>query len=754
MRLVIERCVRTTLRTVMRRRISFAGVVIVAFVATLAAVRSEDHDAKPYGIEKYVPVTTSTVIGSPDPPPPYRVEKLFPKLKINYPICVRPQPNTDLMFCIDETSPYSPTRICRFRQDADAAELEILLPLKDVAYDIVFHPRYVENGYVYIGSNGADQAGKIKTRITRYVVDRRPPYKFDPASATVIIDWESNGHNGGSIAFGNDGMMYVTSGDGTADSDGNIAGQDMTKLLSKVLRIDVDHPDPGKMYSVPKDNPFVGREGIRPETWAYGLRNPWRLTYDSKSDQLWVGQNGQDLWEQAYLVHPGENYGWSIMEGSHSFYPDRKQGPTPIVMPTVEHHHSEFRSLTGGVVYRGKKYPELDGVYIYGDYSTGKIWGVKHDGRKVIWNRELADSHLQITWIGADHEGELIIADHRGDGKGGFYTFAPMPKGVISHFPRKLSESGLFESVSGNRMKAGAIPYSVNAALWSDGAYKERWMVLPGESPKIDFTKSRGWGFPDRTVLVKSFALEMEAGNSKSRKWIETRFLTKQDGEWYGYSYLWNDEQTDATLVDRGGLDKEYSIRSAAETRTQKWHYPSRAECMVCHSRAANFVLGLSELQMNRDHDYGGIVDNQIRELKHLGVLKMSAEDEKTPALADSQSNKLVDPYDRTQDIDKRARSWIHANCSQCHVEAGGGNARMELEFTTAREGMRVFDVKPLHHTFGLPDARLIAPGHPERSVLLHRISNRGDGHMPPLATNVVDREAVELVREWIEKSK
>jgi uncharacterized repeat protein (TIGR03806 family) len=765
------------------------GLIITA-AATLTFVRADTQSKqKPYGIAKYIPVTTSTVVGSPEPPPPYRVEKLFPKLKINYPICVRPQPHTDLMFAIDEDAPYGPTRICRFHDNPDADNLEVLLPLKDVAYDIVFHPHYLENGYVYIGSNGADATGKIKTRVTRYIVDRKPPYKFDPKSATVIIDWESNGHNGGSIAFGNDGMMYVTSGDGTADSDGNIAGQDMTKLLSKVLRIDIDHPDPGKTYSVPKDNPFVGRDGIRPETWAYGFRNPWRMTYDSKSDQLWVGQNGQDLWEQAYLVHPGENYGWSIMEGSHPFYTDRKQGPTPIVKPTVEHHHSEFRSLTGGVVYRGKKFPDLDGAYIYGDYSTGKIWGVKHDGKQVVWNRELADSHLQITWIGADHHGELIIADHRGNGKGGFYTFVPTPKGIVSNFPKKLSESGLFESVAGHRMTAGAIPYSVNAQLWSDGAHKERWMVLPGEAPKIDFTHSRGWGFPDKTILVKSFALEMEAGDPKSRKWIETRFLTKQDGEWYGYSYLWNDEQTDATLVDRHGLDKEFVIRSSQGEQKQKWHYPSRAECMVCHSRAANFVLGLSELQMNRDHDYGGVVDNQLRELEHLGLMQVNTPEElkkqfteqatakglkekrvdeyvqkqlqqeaKSPgsamAFSADRYKHLVNPYDRTQDLDKRARSWIHANCSQCHVEAGGGNAKMELEFTTDRVGMRIFDVKPVHHTFGLPDARLIAPGHPERSVILHRISNRGEGHMPPLATNIVDREGVELIREWIEKSK
>src|SRR5947208_8848038 len=113
-------------------------------------------------------------------------------------------------------------------------------------------------------------------------MDRRPPYKLVPASVKLIIEWESNGHNGGAVAFGHDGMLYVTAGDGTSDSDTNIVGQDLGNLLSKVLRLDVDHPDPGKPYAVPKDNPFVGRKGARPETWAYGLRNPWRMTVDKK----------------------------------------------------------------------------------------------------------------------------------------------------------------------------------------------------------------------------------------------------------------------------------------------------------------------------------------------------------------------------------------------------------------------------------------------------------------------------------------
>ncbi|MBN8927723.1 MAG: hypothetical protein J0H19_13990, partial [Rhodospirillales bacterium] len=165
------------------------------------------------------------------------------------------------------------------------------------------------------------------------------------------------------------------------------------------------------------------------------------------------------------------------------------------------------------------------------------------------------------------------------------------------------------------------IPYSVNAPFWSDGAHKERFLAVPEGT--IGYRHSNGWEFPDRAVLVKSFALEMKEGDPTSRKWIETRFLTRQAGEWYGYSYVWNDAGTDATLVEAGGSDRAFTIRTADGERKQEWHYPSRAECMVCHSRAQNFVLGLCELQMNRDHDYGaGRPENQIRALERLGLFR------------------------------------------------------------------------------------------------------------------------------------
>ena len=226
---------------------------------------------------------------------------------------------------------------------------------------MAFHPDYERNGYVYIGLNGPMRGRKKTSQVVRYTVDRRPPHRVDPESKLLIIEWPSNGHDGGDLAFGNDGFLYVSSGDGSSDSDADLTGQSLDDLLAAVLRIDVDHPDPGRNYGVPKDNPFVDRPGARPEIWAYGLRNPWRLSYDRESGQLWVGQNGQDLWEQVYLIQKGANYGWSLIEGSHVFNARRKAGPDPISPPAAEHPHSEARSLTGGRVYRGKRCPTSSG---------------------------------------------------------------------------------------------------------------------------------------------------------------------------------------------------------------------------------------------------------------------------------------------------------------------------------------------------------------------------------------------------------
>lgn len=706
-------------------------------------------DEKPFGIEQRVPWTVSRVVGRPDPSPPYTVEKMFTQLEWKALLYVAPEPGSDRLLVVEQGGERDrPSKIFRIRNSSNTEDKETFLEIPErLVYGVTFHPQFRTNGYIYVFSNGRSGQGNGTNRVARFVMDRDPPYRCDPESETVILEWRSGGHDGGDLAFGHDGMLYITSGDGTSDSDAWVSGQNVSNLLAALLRIDVDHPDPGRQYSIPPDNPFVHLDGARPEIWAYGFRNPWRMTVDKETGAIWVGNNGQDLWETAHRVLPGENYGWSVYEGSHPFYLNRKRGPTPIVQPTIEHSHADFRSLTGGVVYYGSKLPNLNGVYVYGDYSTGKIWGARHNGTELTWHRELADSSLQIASFTVDHNGDLLIVDH-GDS---IYRLVPSPEDHSwTNFPTRLSETGLFESVSKHQPHVGLIPYSVNVPGWVDSGRPERFIAVPDEG-KVVFTRNGGWNFPEGTVLVQTLSVESEGERKEPWRRVETRLLTRQQGEWAAYTYLWNEDQSDATLVGAQGdtidlFTTDQDISNGEGKRP--WRVPSRTECMVCHSRAANYVLGLTTLQMNKDHDYGEVRDNQLRALEHIDVFK-----EALPRSSDRLS-RLVNPYDVTQDLDARARSYLHANCSVCHVEAGGGNSQMQLQFSTSRRRMNLFEARPQHDTFGIANAMLIAPGDPERSVLYQRISRRGRGQMPPLVTSQVDKEAVKLFSDWIAQMK
>lgn len=728
-----------------------------------------------WGIDKRIPWTSSRVVGAPEPPPPFRGVRAFPKLTFANPLYLMAEPatagkgedtNKGRLFVVEQRG-----RIAGFKNDAQVDETVEFLKLKDrETYGMMFHPKYAENRWVYVFSNLAmeDDKKRKRNRVSRFTVGREPPFVCDVDSETIIIEWESNGHNGGDMAIGPDGMLYISAGDGTSDSDTNLTGQKISDLNSGMIRIDIERPDPGKAYAIPKDNPFVDIPDARHELWAYGFRNPWRIHFDPQGN-LWCGDIGQDQWEMIEIVRRGDNYGWSIVEGGYPFYLERQPGPHPIVKPLIALPHSEARSITGGVTYLGTKFPDLRGAYVYGDFATGKIWAARYDGKQLTENREIADTEIQVLGFGIDRDGEIYLVDYAGL----LWTLERTPPETNSRpFPRKLSETGVFQSVRGHVVDLALVPYSVNSALWSDHAHKERFIGLPGTS-QIEFTENGAWHFPEGAVLVKSFALETEVGNTASRKWIETRLLVIQQKEWAGYSYLWNDEQTDAELVASSGADKAFTIRDAAAPdgkRTQVWHYPSRTECMVCHSRAAGFVLGLNTLQMNRDHDYGGKTANQLSTLEHIGALRIRTAGKRTggndPRNLDEEGWKfadklpkrpaeyarLPDPADETADLEARVRSYLHANCAQCHVSAGGGNSAMELAFKAARDKVNIIDVPPLHDKFGLPDARIIAPGAPERSVMLARISRRGKGQMPPLATAVPDEAGIRLMRRWIEE--
>ncbi len=719
---------------------SFRLALACSMSATLIAAIAGPcpGDDRPHGIPARVPWTASRLVGSPEPPSPYGVEKTFTRIAWKTPIYMAPEPGSDRLWVVQaEGGPENGSRILRTKDDPESVETELLLEVSNrLIYSVCFHPDFATNGFVYVFSNSPKDKPSRKNQITRYTVQREAPFRLAFDSAEVVIEWKSAGHDGGDMAFGPDGMLYLTTGDGTTDSDAWNSGQTLNDLLGSVLRIDVNRRDPGLRYSVPRDNPFVNTPEARPEIWAYGLRNPWRMGADLKSGQIWVGNNGQDLWETAHLIRRGENYGWSVYEGSHPFYLGRRRGPTPIVAPTIEHPHSEFRSLTGGIVYRGERLPELDGAYIYGDHSSGRIWGMKHDGEKVIWHRELADTSLQITAFRVDQRGELLITDYGG----AIYRLTQSAKNAPqSAFPKLLSETGLYASTKDVRPERGLIPYSVNAEGWNDGAVAERFMAIPGEA-KVGFDAGRGWNLPDGTALVQTLSREIEPGREASRTRIETRVLLRQQGEWEGYSYRWNPDQSDAVLVPKEGAD--------GEPGGHAWRYPSRSECMSCHSRAAGFVLGVTGAQLNRDHLYEGGTDHQIRALAYIQLFQ------NPPTLPPQMLDKLINPRDASGEIERRARTYLHVNCSVCHVEAGGGNAKMELGLTTPREKMNLLEARPQHETFGLRNAMLVAPGEPDRSVLLKRLSVRGRGQMPPLVAQQVDEGAVKLMSDWIAQLK
>ncbi len=682
----------------------------------------------------------SRVIGSPDPPLPYVTRKVWDNLPVKKPLELKRVPGTtDLLAYVDHhESKQSISSLWVFKDTQEVkTKIESLTLENDLIYGFCFHPKFKENGFIFLHTSGprrGDGSKKKRCRITRWVMDQKT-YLVDSNSEKIFVEWESNGHDGGGVIFGLDGMLYITTGDGSSDSDINLTGQRIDLLLSKVLRINVDQIGKGKPYSIPEDNPFLNTKNAAPETWAHGFRNPWRITCDTKTGDIWVGENGQDMWESVKRVERGANYGWSKYEGSHPFYLERKLGPGRLRKPTFEHHHREARSLTGGVVYYGKGLPELNGAYVYGDYATGKIWAGKNDGQKVLWHKEIADTSFAITGFASDVHGNLIVIDERT----GFYKLILNEnREGAAKFPLLLSETGLFKNVSKHEPAPGVFRYEVNVPHWVDGANSEHFLAVPG-SGKMRFNINRGWDAPDQSVLVQTLSVEKQR--------IETRLLTKQQGEWSGYSYKWNKAQTDALLVDREGEFLSLSVN-------RNWNIPSRAECMMCHARAAKYTLGLTGLQMNRDVVRSGKKVNQITYLAKQGVLDGVRPEKYEGKLGLGQS-RLPNPYDSDSDLQTRVRSYWKVNCAHCHIEAGGGNSQINLEWGRALKDTLTVGVKPVHSSFGLGEqAEIVSPGKISHSVMLQRIIRPENGRMPPVGGVRPDLKWIELFTQWVSELK
>ena len=702
--------------------------------------------------------TTSNIYGSPDPPSRYRIKRSFPQLKFDEPVAMALIPGTNRMVVVERYG-----KLKSFEHQPSASTTELFFDLAKAlnveqlqTYGITFHPQYEQNGYVFLAYR---RDGENPTRVARFRVPAGDPMQIDPHSKKLIIAWPG-GHDGGCLKFGPDGFLYISNGDRGGLHDPGEVGQGLDELQSSIIRIDVNVED-DSAYAIPSDNPFIDQPDARPEIWAYGFRNPWRMSFDRDTGDLWTADVGEDLWESVHLVVKAGNYGWSVMEGGHPFRPQRQRGPTPIRAPIIAHDHSAARSITGGYVYRGKTHSELFGHYIYGDYDTGKVWSLKFDGTQITRHEELCDTTLRLVAFTETKEGELYLIDHIG---GQIFELERNHAVDTSiDFPRRLSETGLFRSTEQLTPATGLIEYDVIVPQWCDGATKQRYMALPDFS-QIEFETitfpgrggRHGWKFPDGAVLVETLSIEMEVGNPASQQRLETRILhherlngSEQVGDqyWRGYTYVWNDEQTDALLLeDPQGMDRSLLIQDASAPdgqREQTWHFPSRTECATCHNMAAKYVLGCQTLQMNRSSGHA-LHRNQIDHLRKSGIFAapLPPESHELPKLTDFRREDLP--------LADRARSYLHANCSHCHRNGGGGNAPFFALASIDLKRTRMIDTRPSQSSFYIPQAAIVKPGDPFRSMIYYRMNVTGGSRMPRLGSQVVHDQAVNLIFNWI----
>ncbi|MEM8928247.1 MAG: PQQ-dependent sugar dehydrogenase [Bacteroidota bacterium] len=328
----------------------------------------------------------------------------FPNLSFNQPLDLQsPDDGTNRIFVVEKGG-----LIKVFPNDMGTVQFEVFMDVGNAIsteseqglLGLAFHPNFSSNGFFYVHYN----PNTTISRISRFQAINNTT---DLESELVILDIpqpETN-HNGGQLAFGPDGLLYLAIGDGGGAGDPNNNAQNRANLLGTILRIDIDNVSVGMNYAIPSGNPFVGEPNVRPEIFAYGLRNPWRMSFDTSTGNLWTGDVGQGAREEINSIESGGNYGWKLFEGTDCFSGDCDA--TGLIPPVFEYDHSNAdRSVTGGYVYRGNDLSTLSGKYIYGDFVSGRIWALEMDGSS---NRELILSGLNIASFGTDSNEELYV---------------------------------------------------------------------------------------------------------------------------------------------------------------------------------------------------------------------------------------------------------------------------------------------------------------------------------------------------------
>jgi len=715
-------------------------------------------------------VDTQILMGSPNPLPLEAV-RAFPQVSFQRPVeLTHADDDTNRLFVVEQRGV-----IHVLENHKEVTQTKVFLDIQSaVSRDgneegllgLAFHPQYKENGQFFVYYSTRPRASVL----SRFRVSPDDSNRADRDSEEVLmrIDQPYANHNGGSIQFGPDGFLYVGLGDGGLANDPHLHSQNLQTLLGSILRIDIDRKQDHLPYAIPPDNPFVERDDARGEIWAYGLRNVWRLAFDSQNGQLWAADVGQNRVEEINLIRRGGNYGWNMREGFQPFEPNVPHKPTSLIDPLVEYSREDGQSVTGGLVYRGSQLQDYQGAYFYGDYLSGKVWILRGNQNDVAEDRLVAETGLEIAAFGEDENGEMYLCAFDGN----LYHLRPREidlKAVAESFPRRLSETGLFASVADNEPVEGMIPYEMNLPFWSDYAVKDRYIALP-EQGQVKFDERQKWQFPVGTVFVKTFWMHLDRVNMADPLRLETRLLVSTPHGWEGYTYVYNDEQTDAILLE-GSLLKPLEVRTSEGMITQPYYFPSRSDCFACHTRAEGFVLGMTTRQMNHEIDYRGKSQNQLSLLSRLDAFtekleqapdqlerfplwgfgnldrSKTGDDEQSSKTAPARGNPLAVASGDRQTL---ARAWLEVNCAVCHRPQGIAPHNRDLRFHTENDDMGLIGEEPSQGQISPPGSKLVQPSAPLESELYLRINRRGPRQMPPLATKMVDPIGHEVIKQWI----
>ncbi|MGF1557879.1 MAG: PQQ-dependent sugar dehydrogenase [Flavobacteriaceae bacterium] len=603
-------------------------------------------------------------------------------------------------------------------------------------------------------------------------------YEADPntlntqeSSEQILLKLRMYGttHRGGGLVFGDDGFLYLTTGDQTAFKK----SQDITNNLDGgVLRLDVDRDSSkshapvrtmpadhgfsdeitGNGYWIPNDNPFLSPDGASfEEYYSLGHRNPHRMTKDRATGALYVGEIGGGLHEEINVIKKGKNYGWPLYEGLF-----RSTFCVPALLNNMAHEEpltifprAVANAIIGGYVYRGSEIPELQGRYICADYGSGEeIFSVDIDTGS--YNQLGNFSSTNIISFGEDNDAELYIM------KQGVSTLFKLVSkdNPVSTLPKFLSQTGAFKNLNTLEPTDGLIPYDLIESFWSDGATKKRWLGIPNNgshnsaAEQINYSADDVWNFPIGSVLVKHFELPLNENNPSITKRLETRFSIKaSNGNFYFVTYKWNDQQTDAEILT-SGLDETINITKADGTvASQKWRYPDNSECITCHNPSSGGTLGTRTRYLNKDYTYPktGRTGNQLVTLSHLGILDRVITDADTGSLLTSKS---ID--DATASLDEKARSYLDLNCAYCHSPGTGNRGGFDLRLKLSLSQTQLLTAPP-YLSLGIPNEKIVDPGNPATSILYHRANSTDPAiMMPPLAKNKLDAKAIQLLNDWI----